>query len=48
MARTLIAASTRITSLAARQPRLAIGGAGLGGILLLELLVLLFAGQQVL
>jgi hypothetical protein len=48
MARTLIAASAQITSLAARQPRVAVGAAGLGGIVLLELVALLLSSQQLL
>jgi hypothetical protein len=41
MARTLMVASAQFTSLAVRQPRIAVGVAGLGGILLTELLILL-------
>jgi len=48
MARTLIAASTHVTALAVRQPRVAVGAAGLGGILLLEFLALLLGSHAVL
>lgn len=46
MARTLIAAH-HVATLAARQPRIAVGTAGLAGILLLELVVLLLGSHTV-
>lgn len=45
MARTLMAASAQITSLAARQPRIAVGATGLGGILLLEMVAFLLSSH---
>lgn len=44
MARTLVAASAHVAAFAARQPRVAVGAAGLGGIVMLELLAMVLGG----
>lgn len=45
MARTVVAASAQFASFAVRQPRVAIGGAGLGGLVLIELVVTMLASS---
>lgn len=48
MARTLVTASAHLGQFATRQPRIAVGATGLGGIALLELLTLLLSSHPVL
>ncbi|MEG3145852.1 hypothetical protein U1839_14420 [Sphingomonas sp. RT2P30] len=45
MARTMVAASAQFASFAMRQPRVAIGGAGLGSLVLIELIATMLAGS---
>lgn len=47
MARTMVAASVQVASFAARQPRVAVGGVGLGGILLIEAIAAMLVGHTI-
>jgi hypothetical protein len=47
MARTMAAASVQLASFAARQPRVAVGGLGLGGMLLLETIATMLVGHAI-
>ncbi|CAN5410090.1 hypothetical protein BH10PSE14_BH10PSE14_02520 [soil metagenome] len=46
MARAMVAASVQVASFAARQPRVAVGGIGLGGILLIEAIASMLVGYM--